>query len=73
MGGFKEKKIQKFYDVAYVLKPTKVKIKTNKIIVIAVTWEFGTLGDAPTHGSHVSFYNLLWVMHLYAWQPCVLL
>ena len=47
MGGFKEKKIQKYYDVAYVLKPTKVKIKTNKIIVIAVTWEFGTLGDAP--------------------------
>ena len=41
------KKIQKYYDVTYILKPTKVKIRTNKIIVIAVTWEFGTLGDAP--------------------------
>ena len=39
MDGFKEKKIQKYYNVAYVLKPTKVKIKnkkTNKIIPVGI-------------------------------------
>ena len=48
--GLRKLKKQKYDDVAYVLKPTKVKIKnkkTNKIILIAVTWELGTLGDAP--------------------------
>ena len=33
-------------DVVYILKLTKVK-KTNKIILIAFTWELGTSVDAP--------------------------
>ena len=64
MDGFKKKKIQKFYDVAYILKPKKVQIKTYKIILIAVTQELGTLGDAPKRMAAMCPYMLFFCVNI---------
>ena len=48
MGGFKKIKKTKILRCGLRFKANKSKNKkTNKIILIAVTWELGTLGDAP--------------------------